>query len=436
MWKYRCKSHLLALIIAFGIGLVVSFILFSSGLNADVDVFTSSLQSMTSSGVSSEAIEESINFLKNNTWILYIADSFFIAGIINVIYLSQYLTSKFTMSPFIIMCLIFIFPEQMILLGAILVIPSVILCIYGIVTLQSDLSFQRKKYNFNDDDELVRIYKIHHKLDDSQEQVAKTCRKNVTNLSLVYGLGIVALLFILIFVSNMWILMFAIMFYVFAFNLVLRYRATCLIPISKLLYDDCNPEACASAIIYYSTKRNGHVKLTQHALLAQSLIYLNDPELAQDVLVSYPRKDSNSILQYYTIMSYIDYMLKDEDGLARCKEEAQKIRMNYGHPGIMIQSEEIMAIENKIHLMDGDFNTCKKYYLQGLQRARFAFQQVDSCYYIALISFVEEDYKLASMYFEKVVELGNTMFFVEKAKTYLEKINAMNIPNDEEEYLL
>ena len=94
------------------------------------------------------------------------------------------------------------------------------------------------------------------------------------------------------------------------------------------------------------------------------------------------------------------------------------------------------AIENKIHLMDGEFNTCKKYYLQGLQRANFAFQQVDSCYYIALISFVEEDYKLARMYFEKVVELGNRMYFVEKAKNYLEKIDKINPETtiDEVEY--
>ena len=129
-------------------------------------------------------------------------------------------------------------------------------------------------------------------------------------------------------------------------------------------------------------------------------------------------------------------MLKDEEALNRCKEEAQSVRLNYGRAGVMIQSEEMASIENKIHLMDGDFNTCKKYYLQGLQRARFAFQQDDSCYYIALISFVEEDYKLARMYFEKVIEIGNRMYFVEKAKSYLEKIDAINpeASNDVIEY--
>ena len=86
--------------------------------------------------------------------------------------------------------------------------------------------------------------------------------------------------------------------------------------------------------------------------------------------------------------------------------------------------------------MDGDLNTCKKYYLQGLQRASFPFQQVDSCYYIALISFVEEDYKLARLYFEKVLELGNRMYFVKKAKNYLDKIEKINpeTSSDEVEY--
>ena len=35
---------------------------------------------------------------------------------------------------------------------------------------------------------------------------------------------------------------------------------------------------------------------------------------------------------------------------------------------------------------------------------------------------VEEDYKLARLYFEKVLELGNRMYFVKKAKNYLDKI--------------
>lgn len=434
MWKYRCKSHLISLIVAFAVGVGLSVIVFSRGIDISSDIFSSSLSSLP--GADTQAIDQVLKYLQNNMWILYMGDGLLISGIINVIYIGQYLTVRFNISPWIVMCIIFFLPEYMIYIGTILVIPAFIVCIYGMLSLRSSISKERREFNFSSDDELVRMYEIHHKLDESYKELAKSCRKNVRKLTSIYALGIVALFVILFVVNNIMLLAVLLMFYLFAFNLVLRYRAVSLLPITKLLYDDCNPEACASAIIYYSTNRKGHTRLTQHTLLAQCLIYLNDPELAQDVLISYPRKDAASSLQYWSLMSYIDYMLKDEEALNRCKEEAQSVRLNYGRAGVMIQSEEMASIENKIHLMDGDFNTCKKYYLQGLQRARFAFQQVDSCYYIALISFVEEDYKLARMYFEKVIEIGNRMYFVEKAKSYLEKIDAINpeASNDVIEY--
>lgn len=434
MWKYRCKSHLISLIVAFAVGVGLSVIVFSSGIDISSDIFSSSLSSLP--GADTQAIDQVLKYLQNNMWILYMGDGLLISGIINVIYIGQYLTVRFNISPWIVMCIIFFLPEYMIYIGTISVIPAFIVCIYGMLSLRSSISKERREFNFSSDDELVRMYEIHHKLDESYKELAKSCRKNVRKLTSIYALGIVALFVILFVVNNIMLLAVLLMFYLFAFNLVLRYRAVSLLPITKLLYDDCNPEACASAIIYYSTNRKGHTRLTQHTLLAQCLIYLNDPELAQDVLISYPRKDAASSLQYWSLMSYIDYMLKDEEALNRCKEEAQSVRLNYGRAGVMIQSEEMASIENKIHLMDGDFNTCKKYYLQGLQRARFAFQQVDSCYYIALISFVEEDYKLARMYFEKVIEIGNRMYFVEKAKSYLEKIDAINpeASNDVIEY--
>lgn len=407
--------------VAFVVGLALSAVVFSSGVDLNSDMFSSALSQAP--GVNTEALNQVLAYLQNNMWILYLGDALLISGIINIIYIGQYVTARFNISPWIIMFLIFFLPEYMIYIGTLLVIPAFIVCIYGMLSLRSSISKERREFNFSNDDELVRMYKIHHNLDESYKELAKTCRKNVRKLNGIYALGIVALLVILILINNMLLLAVLLMFYLFAFNLVLRYRAVSLLPITKLLYEDCDPEACASAIICYCTNSKGHTRLKQHTLLAQCLIYLNDPELAQDVLISYPRKDAASSLQYWSLMSYIDYMLKDEDGLSRCKEEAQSIRLHYGRAGIMIQSEEMAAIENKIHLMDGDFNTCKKYYLQGLQRANFPFQQVDSCYYIALISFVEEDYKLARMYFEKVLEIGNRMYFVEKAKNYLAKID-------------
>ena len=159
---------------------------------------------------------------------------------------------------------------------------------------------------------------------------------------------------------------------------------------------------------------------------------MDDPQLAMDVLIDYPRRDQASTLQYWSLMATINYMLKDEEALERCKEEANKVRMNFGTQGIMVQNEEIASIQNKVDLMNGQFNTCKKYYLQALQKASFPFQQVDACYYIGMISFVEQDYSLANMYFEKVINLGNQMSYVAKAKHFQSKIDALGQTQSDE----
>ena len=98
----------------------------------------------------------------------------------------------------------------------------------------------------------------------------------------------------------------------------------------------------------------------------------------------------------------------------------------------MVQNEEIASIQNKVDLMNGQFNTCKKYYLQALQKASFPFQQVDACFYIGMISFVEQDYSLANMYFEKVINLGNQMSYVAKAKHFQSKIDALGQTQNDE----
>ena len=101
-----------------------------------------------------------------------------------------------------------------------------------------------------------------------------------------------------------------------------------------------------------------------HIALAQCLIYMDDPALAQDVLALMPRKDRMSNI---------------------------------------VPSAEMGVVQNKIDLMNGELNVCRKYYLNSLKRARFPFQQVEASYFIGLISFVEEDYPVAELYFNKVV---------------------------------
>ena len=58
---------------------------------------------------------------------------------------------------------------------------------------------------------------------------------------------------------------------------------------------------------------------------------------------------------------------------------------------------------------------------------------MDASYYIGLISFVEQDYPLADVYFKRVAAMGNKMSFVSKAQGYLDKLSQMNINPAEEQ---
>lgn len=417
MWKYRCKSHLFALFVAFVLGCILTAISFSNGLSVYQEYLP----------------KAAYNFIVHNKVLTCLCGGLGFSGIVNVVFIAQYAMSIYNVSPFIFLFLMFFASEFLLYAGIILVIPSVIVCIYGIVSLRLNIGKQMSAQHISQDSEIVRMYQIHHTLREETKELADTCRTNVNKATGVYILGLIALGCLAFALNNVFLFMIAIIVFMFLFNMLLRYRSSCMIPITSLLYEQCDPEACASALIYYSTIRN-RVRLKNQSLLAQCLIYMDDPELAQDVLINYPRKDAASSLTYYSLMAYIYYLLKDEEGLQRCLEEAKRIRLGFGQTGVMIQNEEVLAIQNKIDLMNSDFSKVKRYYLNALKKAHFKFQTVDASYYIAMISFVEQDYPLANHYFEKVIQMGNTMSFVEKAKKFQSKMSNMDLTIDDYTY--
>ena len=412
MWKYRCKSHLISLIIGFVVGFILGFISLSQGTEIYASLYP----------------EEMLEFIENNTVLVYIMSGVSIAGIINIIRLTELAGTKWNLSPLIVVLLVFFLPDLFLILGVVLLIPAVIACIVGLVSLHQE----KKKYGIshpNTDDEIIRQYTLHHPLKEEYQDLGNACKKNARKIKGVYILGVIAATFVIFLINNITFLILIFMMFVFSFNIILRYKTTNELPIISLLAQNCDPEACASAIIYYSQSHKKS-KLKMHIQLAQCLIYMDDPELAQDVLALMPRKDRQSNMQYWTVMSYIYYLLKDEKSLERCKEELSKLNGAMPLSSVFIPSEELGVVQNKINLMNGDLNGCRKYYLASLQRARFPFQQVDASYYIGLISFVQEDYTVAELYFKKVVSIGNTMCFVKKAELYLDKLAQMNIEEE------
>lgn len=414
MWKYKCKSHLISLGFGFLIGVALT-----------------GLSLFKEAAIIYQMIPEQIaDFVMDNTYLLFISGGFGIAGFVNVIFLIQYIAQKFNINSFFLTFVVMLAPTVTLMIGVAGVIPAIAICVYGIVSLNQEEKKKMANHQQGLDSEFVRVYSIHHNLNEEVKELGESCRKNADKVNTIYTLGIIAIICLTLAINNIVIWFVILALYLFAFQIVMRYKASVFLPITSLMYSQCDPEACISAIIYYSTK-NGKVKLVQRNLIAQCLIYLDDPELAQDVLIGYQKKDQSSALQYWTIMSYIYYMMKDEDGIQRCKEEASKIRLNFGGTGVIIQSGEMRSIQNRIDLLNGELNTCKKYFLDFLKsRIPLPFQLVDASYYIGLISFVQEDYVISKMYFEKVVEHGNKMNMVTRAQKYLDKIAKIDVEED------
>jgi hypothetical protein len=412
MWKYQCKTQFFSLVISFVIGCVLSSFFYFMQLD-------------TLTGELSEAVTTLIG--QYSPLVVVISGGFSLAGIVNVVIMAQMVMNQFRISPFLIFLICMFAYEYIYMLGVILVIPMMGITLYGWLSLRNMDKKLLRRANISNDEELVRIYKIHHPMVESVEPLARTCRANMNRITSIYALGVLAILCVLLFVDNAIFVMIAILFYMFTLNFLIRYRASQFLPISNLLYQQCNPQACASALIYFCTNKKGKVKLRYQSLLAQCLIYMDDPNLAQDVLITYPRKDAGSILMYWSLMAHIDYMLKDEDGLLRCKEEASKVNIRFGRNGIMAKNAEMASIENRINLMNSDFNACKKYYLNVYNSSPLPYEKIDAAYYIGLISFVQQDYPVAKLYFERVAAHGNTMYFKAKAEYYLEKLSGMHL---------
>ncbi|MGM9946469.1 hypothetical protein [Floccifex sp.] len=395
---------------AFVIGVIVMMITIGDSKELYAEVFPS----------------EVIEFMYSNVVITYTLGGISLAGLANAILLIQYIMKKWSFGIFIILAILILTPEVISVVGLLSLIPCICFSIYELFVLKTENKKKMQEVGLQEEKDIIRKYQEKHQLLEEYRSLALDCKKNVQKISGIYALGLVAVIFVLLFMNSFVLILLALFFFTYTFNILARYRVSSFLPITRLLYEKCDPEACASAIIYYSmTKHN--FRLTNQTLFAQCMIYMDDPQLAKASLALFPLKDEASTLSYCSIMAYVYYILKDEEKLEECKKMASKVRLNMGAVGVNIQSQDMAAIQNKIDLMNGDFNTCRKYYLQAFQRAQFPFQKVDASYYIGLISFVEEDYIVAKTYLEKVIQLGNKMHFVSKAEHYLSKINEMNL---------
>ena len=137
MWKYRCKTHLLALLASFGIGVLFGLITyFVYG-----DTLQVYLQEIAREAGLSSAEFAVVRDLMVNPALQAGMTGIVFAGLVNIVFLAQYVASKSSYAPLIFIVLLLMASVYLLLAGIVLLIPAIVVCIYGMVSLRSSLSF-------------------------------------------------------------------------------------------------------------------------------------------------------------------------------------------------------------------------------------------------------------------------------------------------------
>ena len=396
MWKYQCKRHLLSLLI----GAAVGMLLFGGIIDEELIDEVVKLNWMP---------EETVRTLLSMPWLIGAVIG---ASALNGVLLLVYLVQKFNVSPMVLFLLFFLMPIFTIIMaiGMILLIPTIVVCIYGMVTVRNSAAKNFRSLPNGNGNEVERVYRLHHEFKEDVSALALKCRKESDRWTAVYVLGLVALICLTLIIQNLMVMFFVFLLYALLLTYLFRLRAQSVLPINALLFEQCDPVACASAILIYS-RRGSRLNLKMNLLFAQCMLYLDDPQLAMDSLVR----------------------LGDQSALERNLEAVRSTRVNMGAAGNIMMQDAVAAIQNKINLMNEQFDQCDAYYRQVLPQMKLRFQLVDAHYYLGMIAFVRRDFDEASTHFSYVVSNANTMAYHDKAQRYLRMMERQLAHQEQEE---
>lgn len=410
MWKYQCKKHLGIL----GVTFVIGAILFGA------------------MGYQRELLELYVrqynmqDVVAQVPYIYYLAGGLTVSAIANGLLILTYLIQKFNVPFFAVILVMFVAFEVIAVAGMLLLLPAIIICIIGWMTIPNRGKHKElSKDSVTTVAEVERVYRLHHSYLNEYEEMGKKAWSFMMKMNTVYALGLVGIVLVILYVQEFTIVLIAMMMYSILFFQLTKRKNQALQPIVSLLYNECKPEACASAIFAFAKKsrKKKTFPLPQH--LAQCMIYLNDPHLAIDVLATCNQSKGNFIFAYHSLMAYAYYQLGDESMVKYHYEQCDSAtsRVNNG-PMLVIKQQCLEGIQNKLDLMNQDFNRARTFYQKSLPNVGFEFQRVDFRYFLGLIAFVDRDLEEAKSQFDYVVKHGGTIFYVEKAQSFLKSIDA------------
>ena len=112
------------------------------------------------------------------------------------------------------------------------------------------------------------------------------------------------------------------------------------------------------------------------------------------------------------------YLLGDEMMVKTHGEEILNAKdKNQIHSALAIQA--LAAVDNRIHLMNQEFDLVKMYYAKSKALVQRKSQFVEMHYYLGLIAFYEKDFSSAQSHFSFIATHGGTTYYVEKANAFL-----------------
>ncbi len=423
MWKYECKRHLLFLLIA-GIvaALLFGIVIKESAVKEVVEMYDWLPYS--------QAI-----LLYEWRWLF---GALVGASLINGLLLLRYLFMKFTISPMFALLILFIGftgPVYQILVsaGLLLLVPSVLVCLYGMITARNSAAKNFRSLPNGNGNEVERVYRLHHAFKSDVRELALKCRRESDRWTIIYFLGLAALVCVTLIIPSISLLLMIFLGYAFLSTYVFRLRTQSIMPINSLLFNDCDPLACASAILIFS-KRGKRFNLKMNQLFAQCMLCLDDPQLAMDALLLMNRNRSNGSMElnYQSLMAEANYQLGDQAALELNLQAVRAIRLNMGAAGNMMLQETIAVIQNKLYMMNEHFDQCEAYYRQALPQMKLRLQQVNAHHYLGMLAFIRKDFSSAKEHFEFAATNGNTTSYQTKAVKYLAMIDRLE-PKIEEE---
>lgn len=412
MWKYQCKKHVMVILVSFVAGAVLFGL-----MGYQREYLTSLLRQSVPAEMAGELIKAE--------YMYYLIGGLTISGLANGLMLLTYVMQRFNI-PFILMFFLFFAGGFTIIemIGALTVIPAIAVCIFGMLTIPNRGKRREfAKENVTSVAEVERVYRLHHQYLDAYEELGKKAWSFNLKMNLLYFTGLIAVLLVILYVQDFFVVFIAMMLYSILFFQLTKRKNQSMQPIISLLYDQCYPEACATAIFAYAKKgrRKKSFPMPQH--LAQCMVYLNDPHLAIDVLATSAQGRGNFIFAYHSLMAYAYYQLGDRSMVKFHYDECEKAgaRVNNG-PMQMIKAQCLEGIQNKLDLMDQNFESSRSFFEKAMPTAGFEFQRVDFKYYLGLIGFVQKDLDEAKSCFSYVVQHGNKIYYVEKAQSFLKTI--------------